>query len=88
MNKILTLAIPLLLASVAYATPPLSLDEATRQIQEETGARVLSAQHRRRNGRPWYRFKLLTPKGRVRQVWVDPAGPVRPVRPGQPGRQR
>jgi uncharacterized membrane protein YkoI len=85
MNKILKLVIPLLLTSAAHAAPDLSLDQATREIQQETGARVLSAEHRRRKGRTWYRFKLLTPKGRVQQVWVDPA---RTGHSGKPGRQR
>ena len=52
-----------------------TLDQATRRI-EAGGARVLSAERIQRGGREVYRFKLLTPKGRVRKVWVDPrSGP-------------
>lgn len=70
-----TIVLALLLAGMtgaASASPTLSLDQATQRIQRDSGDRVLSAERRRRQGREWYRFKLLTPEGRVRQQWVDP----------------
>lgn len=60
------------LVRVSAAEPGVSLDQATQQIQRDTGDRVLSAESRQRRGRQWYRFKVLTPEGRVRQRWVDP----------------
>jgi len=78
MNITPILILSLFLVPTAHAAPPLSLDQATRHIQQDSGARVLSAQRRQRDGRLWYRFKVLTPKGRVRQVWIDPKHPRRP----------
>lgn len=59
------------LAVVANASAQLTLGEVTRQI-EASGKRVLAAERKRHQGRSMYRFKLLTPQGRVRKVWVDP----------------
>ena len=56
----------------ATAAASLSLAEVTQQFEAQ-GQRVLSAQRKQHQGQPLYRFKLLTPKGRVRKVWVDPA---------------
>ena len=78
MNITRIFVLSLFLATAAHAAPPLSLDQATRHIQQDRGVRVLSAERRQRNGRFWYRFKILTPKGRVRQVWIDPRQPLRP----------
>jgi uncharacterized membrane protein YkoI len=49
----------------------LSLGEVSRQF-EANGKRVLAAQQKQHQGKPMYRFKLLTPEGRVRKVWIDP----------------
>ena len=63
------------------------LDQATRQFEAE-GARVLAVEQREHGGRPMVRFKLLTGKGRVRHVWVDPVTgkPERSRRGGGRGR--
>lgn len=63
----------ILAATSANAGSGLSLDQATKRVQQDSGARVLSAERRQRQGREWYRFKVLTPSGRVRQEWVDPS---------------
>ena len=59
------------LAVAANASAALTLGEVTRQI-EASGKRVLAAERKRHKGHEMYRFKLLTPEGRVRKVWVDP----------------
>jgi uncharacterized membrane protein YkoI len=72
-----------LLPGAAGATPPfgqplvaepasamISRDEAAAIAQARTGGRVLSVDLKR-NGRPWYRVKLLISGERVRTVSVD-----------------
>ena len=56
------------------ATATLTLDQATARVRRESGGRILSAGRVQRKGRPMYRFKVLTPQGRVRTLWVDPGG--------------
>jgi hypothetical protein len=51
-----------------------SLEEAVRRIEAETGGRVLSAQTERRNGRAVHRIKVLTDDRRVRTYRVDADG--------------
>lgn len=48
-----------------------SLNEAVRQAQGETGGRVLSADTVKQGGRTTHRIKVLTPSGRVRVVVID-----------------
>ena len=62
----------LTLAATCNTAAAMSLAEATRQFEAQ-GSRVLSADRKRHKGQEMYRFKLLTPEGRVRKVWVDPA---------------
>jgi hypothetical protein len=79
MNRLLSplplLALALLCAgSGVLAAPdtPMPADSVNR-IERETGGRVLSAQRSLRGGREVNRIKLLTPEGRVRVMWDDPA---------------
>jgi hypothetical protein len=94
----------LLLAVVATTLPAAAQDSAApppieirsqredagarvRQV-ERSGGRVLQAEPMQRGGREVYRFKVLTPEGRVRVVQGDPRDvgadetrrPVRPAR--------
>ena len=48
-----------------------SLNEAVRQVQRETGGRVLSADTVNQGGRTVHRIKVLTPSGQVRIVTID-----------------
>ena len=48
-----------------------SLNEAVRQVQRETGGRVLSADTVNQGGRAVHRIKVLTPSGQVRIVTID-----------------
>jgi len=59
------------LAVAVNASAALTLGEVTRRI-EASGERVLAAKRKRHKGHEMYRFKVLTPKGRVRKIWVDP----------------
>lgn len=68
-NLVAALLLGLVCAGNALAA--LTLDQATRQM-EASGKRVLAAESKRHQGREMYRFKVLTPQGRVRKVWVDP----------------
>jgi len=49
----------------------ISLDEAVRRVQRETGGRILSAEAVPRDGAFTYRIKTLLPSGRVRVIYVD-----------------
>ena len=62
----------------AYAGPPgksgdLSLGRAASIAEHRTGGRALAAEKRKIDGRLMYRVKILTPKGRVRNVYIDPS---------------
>ena len=48
-----------------------SLNDAVRQVQRDTGGRVLSAETVSQSGRMVHRIKVLTPSGQVRIVTVD-----------------
>ena len=48
-----------------------SLNDAVRQAQRETGGRVLSAETVNQGGRTLHRIKVLTPSGQVRVVVID-----------------
>ena len=58
-------------ALAGNALAAMSLAEVTQRFEAQ-GNRVLSAERKQHQGQRLYRFKLLTPKGRVRKVWVDP----------------
>lgn len=49
----------------------MSLNEAVRQVQRDTGGRVLSADTLRQGGRAVHRIKVLTPSGHVRVYNID-----------------
>jgi len=49
----------------------MSLNEAVRQVQRNTGGRVLSAETHRQGGRTVHRIKVLTPSGHVRVYNID-----------------
>lgn len=44
----------------------LSLDAAVRQVRQQTGGRILSAETVQRNGKRLHRIKVLLPDGTVR----------------------
>lgn len=46
--------------------PAMTLDQAVRQVQRETGGRILAAEQRHVGRRVEYRVKVLTPEGHVR----------------------
>jgi uncharacterized membrane protein YkoI len=48
-----------------------SLNEAVRQVQRETGGRVLSADTVNQGGRSVHRIKVLTPSGQMRIITID-----------------
>jgi hypothetical protein len=50
---------------------PGGLSQAVRQVQQETGGRVLSAEQLEQGGRVVYRIKVLTPSGQVRVITKD-----------------
>ncbi|HQU15860.1 MAG: hypothetical protein B7Z66_03175 [Chromatiales bacterium 21-64-14] len=50
----------------------ISLGQAVSRVRRATGGRVLSAEVRERDGNAVYRIKILTPRGQVRVVLVDP----------------
>lgn len=50
----------------------MSLEAAASLVQRQTGGRVLSADVEWAGGQQVYRFKVLTPDGRVRVYRVDP----------------
>lgn len=61
-------------AGLQLAAQARSLDEAVRQIRGNHKGRVLSALPERRNGKPGFRIRMLSPDGRVRTYWVESAG--------------
>jgi uncharacterized membrane protein YkoI len=51
--------------------PGLTLDQAVRKVQRETGGRILAADAVLSAGGPVYRIKVLLPSGRVKVIQVD-----------------
>lgn len=51
------------------------LRESVQRIERETGGEVLRAEPYQRNGRDAWRFKVLTPEGRVRVLRDEPGQP-------------
>lgn len=62
---------PLQLARRGGDNGGISLNQAVRQVQRETGGRVLSADTQRQGGRTVHRIKVLTPSGHVRVYNID-----------------
>ncbi len=74
---IIALVGTLLLPAAAYSgshepAQPISLDQAAAIAESRTGGRVLSAEKRKVDGRLMYRIKVLTPKGRIRNLYINP----------------
>lgn len=69
---LLCLSLAPLSATAANAAPRLlasngmSLDAAVRQVKQQTGGRILSAETIERNGNRVHRIKVLLPDGTVR----------------------
>jgi hypothetical protein len=59
-----------LVATVAWAD--LSRDDAAAAAQRSTGGRVLSVDKADSGGRPAWRVKVVTAKGEVRVIMIDP----------------
>ena len=57
--------------ALAQDAAPLTLDQAVRQVQQDTGGRVLSAEPRHIGKRLEYRIKVLTPGGHVQVMAVS-----------------
>ena len=49
----------------------LSMEEAASRVRDASGGRILSAEEVFRNGKRFYRVKVLTKRGVVRVVFVD-----------------
>lgn len=58
-------------AADVQTRPGLTLDQAVRKVQSETGGRILSADAVLTAGGPVYRIKVLLPSGRVKVIQVD-----------------
>ena len=79
--------LPLLLAAVLLSAPAIakdrkerddtardqrSLSDSVRQVERNTGGRVVGAEKVRGSGREINRVKVVTPEGRVRVIRHDP----------------
>lgn len=53
------------------ARPTVTLDQAVRRVQQDTGGKVLSAEQRGVGRRQEYRIKVLTADGHVKVVVVS-----------------
>jgi len=51
---------------IQLASNGMSLDTAVRQVKQQTGGRILSAETVSRNGKRIHRIKVLLPDGTVR----------------------
>jgi hypothetical protein len=72
MRTILGVALAMAMAAAAAAASAreLTVQEAVAQVQQQTGAKILSAQTLRVGNHKVYRIKILTRDGRVRIVQV------------------
>ncbi|MCG6871066.1 MAG: peptidase [Gammaproteobacteria bacterium] len=66
----------LLAAAPGAARAAITLDQATRAVQQRTGGRVLAAERVRSADGMRFRIKVLLPGGRVRTIFVDPDRPA------------
>ncbi len=69
-KKALWLAVALML-SLPVQGGGLSLDKAVKQVRQQTGGRVLSANTVHRGGRVVHRVRVLLPDGRVRTIEIQ-----------------
>jgi uncharacterized membrane protein YkoI len=61
---------------IAFTTPAwadVSRDDAAAVVQKNSGGRVLAVEKTERDGRTFWRVKVLTPQGEVKIVMVDAA---------------
>ena len=74
-NFIPALFISLLIASAAAlaqsAESAMTLDQAVRRVQQDSGGKILSADQRGVGRRQEYRIKVLTPDGHVKVMVVS-----------------
>lgn len=68
-------AFPALAQDVRGREADEGLRESVQRIERETGGEVLRAEPYQRNGRDAWRFKVLTPEGRVRVLRDEPGQP-------------
>ena len=61
------------LASQCVLAAPLTLKDAIKKVERETGAKVLSAETKHSGRQTVYRIKVLTRQGQVKVIEV-PAG--------------
>jgi hypothetical protein len=54
-----------------FASNGMSLDAAVRQVKQQTGGRILSAETITRNGKKMHRIKVLLPDGTVRVMMIN-----------------
>jgi len=64
-----TLGVP---AATAANNNGTTLDEAVKRMKAKPGVRVLAAERVTKDGKTFYRIKILTGDGRVKYVWIDP----------------
>jgi hypothetical protein len=57
-------------AAAQSGEPDVSMDQAVRKVQRETGGKVLSAEPHHVGRRTEYRIKVLTPQGHVRVMAI------------------
>ncbi|MGD8407609.1 MAG: hypothetical protein PVF21_03225 [Thiohalophilus sp.] len=53
------------------ASNGMTLDAAVRQVKQQTGGRILSAETITRNGKKMHRIKVLLPDGTVRVMMIN-----------------
>lgn len=53
------------------ASKGMSLDAAVRQVRQQTGGRILSAETITRDGKKMHRIKVLLPDGTVRVMMIN-----------------
>ena len=52
-----------------------SMDDVAKMIRQKSGWQILDARSRTQGSVTWYRFKLISKKGRVKIIRIDPAEP-------------
>ena len=75
-NLIKALLLSLLIPTVAFSGSALtlswvSLDDATKQVRQDSNKRVLGAKTESIDGRELHVIKVLTPDGRIQHLKID-----------------
>ena len=52
-----------------------SMDDIARMIRQKNGWQILDARSRSSGSVVWYRFKLISKKGKVKIIKIDPSKP-------------